>query len=130
MDFILENMKFKSEYYNETQIESFIISYGFKSGKIENKDNLNINIRFQNYKNYNLPISMNPIDYGRLIIQNKLDSGINYIIQNDKEQTINFNKFDKYNEVEFFKSGILLVKFTDILLDKTKFLREIDNKKF
>jgi len=30
MDFILENMKFKSEYYNETQIVSIILNYGFK----------------------------------------------------------------------------------------------------
>jgi hypothetical protein len=36
IDFILNNMEFKSEYYNETQIESFIISYGFKKGKIPN----------------------------------------------------------------------------------------------
>jgi len=130
MDFILENMKFKSEYYNETQIDSFIFSCGFKSGKIENKDNLNININFQNFKNNNLPISMNPIDYGRLIIQNKIESGINYIIQNEKDQTINFKKFEKYNEVEFFKNGILIIKFTDILINKSKFMRKIDNKNY
>jgi len=73
---------------------------------------------------------MNPIDYGRLIIQNKIDSGINYIIQNDTEQTINFNKFDNYNEVEFFKSGISLIKFKDIFLSNLKFMRIIDNKKY
>jgi hypothetical protein len=38
IDFILENMKFKSEYYNETVIDSIIFSYGFKNGKIPNKD--------------------------------------------------------------------------------------------
>jgi hypothetical protein len=123
-------MKFKSEYYNETQIDSFIFSYGFKKGKIPNKDNIIINVNFQNYKNNNLPISMNPMDYGRLIIQNKIESGINYIIQNNKGLTINFNKFENYNEVEFFKAGISLIKFTDFLIDKSKFFRKIENNKY
>jgi hypothetical protein len=130
IDFILENMKFKSEYYNETQIDSFVFSYGFKDGNITNKDNLNYNVTFQNYKNNNLPISMNPLDYGRLIFQNKIDSGINYIIKNDKGETITFNKFDLYNEVEFFKSGISLVKFKDVFINENKFMRIIDNKKY
>jgi len=129
IDFILENMKFKSEYYNETQIESFIFSYGFKNMIIQNKDTLNDNVTFQKYKNNNLPISMNPIDYGRLILKNKIESVINYIIQY-KDLTINFNQFDNYNEVEFFKSGISLIKFKDILINKSKFMRIIDNKKF
>src|SRR5882757_5920543 len=116
-------MKFKSEYYNETQIESFIFSYGFKNMIIQNKDTLNDNVTFQKYKNNNLPISMNPIDYGRLIIKNKIESVINYIIQY-KDLTIN------YNQVEFFKSGISLIKFKDILINKSKFMRIIDNKKF
>jgi hypothetical protein len=123
-------MKFKSKYYNETQIESFIISYGFKEGKIKNKENLTENISFQKYKNQNLPISMNPADYGRIIIQNKTESSVNYIIQKDKGLTINFNQFDKYNEIDFFKSGISLIKFTDILINKDSFLRQNENKNF
>jgi hypothetical protein len=123
-------MKFKSEYYNETQIDSFIISYGFKSGSITNKENLTENISIQNYKNHNLPISMNPLDYGKIIIQTKTELSINYIIQNDKGLTINFNQFEKYNEIEFFKSGISLIKFTDILINKDSFIRKIINKQY
>ena len=120
IDYILENMKFKSEYYNETQMVSIIFSYGFKKGKITNKENLGFEGSFQIYKNNNLPISMNPMDYGRLIIQNKTELSINYIIQNDEGLTIIFNKFDKYNEIEFFKSGISLIKFTDLFINKIK----------
>src|SRR6266849_1863557 len=43
-------MKFKSEYYNETQIESLILSYGFKEGKIKNKDET---IMFSKFNSYN-----------------------------------------------------------------------------
>jgi hypothetical protein len=130
IDFIIESMKFKSEYYNETQIESINLSYGFKEGKIKNKENPELNVRFQNYKNYNLPISTNPLDYGRIIIQNNLEKGINYILQNDKGQTINLNKFETHNEVEFFNLGISLVKFEDNILDDNKFLRIIGDKNF
>jgi hypothetical protein len=123
-------MKFKSEYYNETQMDSIIFSYGFKKGKIPNKETFNLNVALQNYKDLNLPISMNPMDYGRIIIQSELESGQIYIIQNEQGQTINFNKFEKYNKVEFFKGGISLIKFTDNFIDKEKFLRELENKKF
>lgn len=130
IDFIIENMKFKSEYYNETQIEAFIFSYGFKDGIIDNKNNITTNVSYQNYKNNFLPLSMNPIDFGRLIIKNKIESWINYVIQNDKGLTINFNEYEKYNEIEFFKNGISLIKFTDNLINKNSFLRIIDNKNF
>jgi hypothetical protein len=123
-------MKFKSEYYNETQMKEIIFSYGFKDGKIDNKENLNFTGSIQNFKNINLPISMNPIDFGRLINQNKIDSCIIYSLQNDNGQTIIFNKFEKYNEIEFFKSGISLVKFKDIFINENKFMRIIDNKTF
>jgi hypothetical protein len=124
-------MKFKSEYYNETPIEAIIFSYGFKDGKVQNKENLSYTGSVHNYKNNNnLPISINPMDYGRIVDKYKLEDGIAYILQNEKEQTITFKKFDNYNQVEFFKSGISLVKFLDIFLNKNKFIREIDNKSF
>ena len=97
-----------------------------KNVKIPNKESFNLKVLLQNYKNYNLPISMNPNDYRRIIIQNKL----NYVIQNNQEETINLTKFDTYNEVEFLKSGISLIKYKDIFINDDKFLREIDNKSF
>lgn len=123
-------MKFKSEYYNETEITSINFSYGFKNGKIKNKDNFSVDIPLQNYKSIDLPISMNPIDYGRLIIKTKIESGVSYIIQNNKDQTINFKQFDNYNEIEFFKSGISLVKFIDTFMNNSKFMRKLDNKTY
>lgn len=108
LNVILELMEFKSDYYKETQIESLIFSYGFKDGIVQNKDIFKNNFDSQNYKNKNLPILMNPIDYGRIMIQNKLEKGINYIIQNENGLTINFNKFENYNDVEFLKKWGLI----------------------
>ena len=131
IDFIIESMKFKSEYYNEIQIDSLIFSYGFKSCKIKNKESFVKNkLTLQNYKNYNLPISTSPMDYGRLMTQKNLEESIFYILQNDKGQTITINKFANFNEVEYLKEGISLIKFKDILINENKFMRIVDNKKF
>jgi hypothetical protein len=123
-------MKFKSEYYNETPIESLIFSYGFKKGPIKSKENLTYTGSVQKYKNNNLPISMNSMDYGRIVDKYEIENGIAYILHNENEQTITFKKFETFNQVEFFKSGISVVKFKDIFINKNKFIREIDNKSF
>ena len=129
IDFILESMKFKSEYYNETQINSIIFSYGFKKGSAPKKTSF-FETPNQSYKNYNLPISLNQMNYGRLINQSTIENGTLYILQNELRQTITFKKFEKYNEVEFFNKGIRLVKFIDEIVSENKFIRIIDNNKF
>jgi hypothetical protein len=123
-------MESKANFYKESQIEFLIFSYGFKEGKIENKPIINTNITYQNYKDNNLVISMNPLDFG--IISDKLEfkDYIYYILQNQFGQIIHFKQFDNYNQVEFKKSGITLIKFRDELISENKFIRILDNKKF
>jgi hypothetical protein len=123
-------MEFKSEYYNATQIDSLVFNYGFKEGIIKNKSSLILNIPSLLHKNLNLPISMNPSDYGRLVNIKYLENSEFYTIHNDKGQTISFEKFENYNEVEISKAGISLVKFKDVLSNENNFTRTIDNKKF
>jgi len=123
-------MEFKSEYYNETQIESFIISYGFKEGKIRDKNSIKSNINFQSYKNQKLVVSYNPFDYGILINKITLKDSVVFILQENNGLTISFRSFEKYNQVELFKDGTNLIKFTDFKLTENRFMRIIDNKKF
>jgi hypothetical protein len=127
-------MEFKSEYYNETQIDSIIISYGFKEGKIENK---NINFQksdfsktFQNYKNNNLVISFNPSDFGQILNKTKLNNETLYFLQDKDNLTIKILSSENLNSIEIFKKGDLIIKFKDFKLDENKFIRIIDNKKF
>jgi hypothetical protein len=68
---------------------------------------------------------MNPLDYGTVIVQN--DN--NYIIQNNT-LTINLNKFDESNEVEFFRNGISITKFIDKIISVNSFERQIGSKKY
>src|SRR6267154_967378 len=100
-------MDFKSEYYNENFIEEFVFSYGFKNEKLDQKETLNPNLNFQKYENNNLPISMNPMDYGKLI--NKISP-----IKN-----LN-NKFITLDIETFIKDSILIVYCISIFDGKNK----------
>jgi len=64
-------MIYKSEYYNEIPIESLIFSYGFKNEKLADKEIISKDVDIQKYKNNNLVISYNPLDYGKLISEFK-----------------------------------------------------------
>ena len=130
INWIINNMEFKSEYYNETQIESFNISYGFKEGKVSDKNIINPNLIFQNYKNNKLVISFNPLDFGKVLTITKLDIETLYILQAEEYLIIKILNSENQNSIEIFKKGDLLIKFTDIKLNNSRFVRIIDNKKY
>lgn len=83
-------------------------------------------IKFQNYKHYKLPITINPLEYGKLVeqIDNK------YIIQITPKTFSIITQFDEFNEVKFFREGDLAFIYKDHKIDDSTFIRSIDNKKF
>jgi DNA polymerase type B, organellar and viral len=123
-------MEFKSEYYNETQIDSIIFSYGFKKGLIPDKDTLNLNVNSLMINDLKLPISLNPKDFGKISKTIEIENGKLFILQNNKGEIIMFSDYKKYNEIEFLKNGNSLIKFKDKIISKDKFIRIIDNKKY
>jgi hypothetical protein len=123
-------MKFKSEYYNETQIESLIFSYGFKDGKIANKEEINLDINSIVHNELNLPISLNPMDYGKFLKTITIENGKLFVVQNSKGQIIMFSKFEEFNEIEYLNNGKSLTKFKDEVTSKNTFVRILDNKKY
>jgi len=130
INWIINNIEFKSEYYNETQIESFIISCGFKEGHIENKNIIKSNLSFQNYNNNNLVISFNPLDFGKVLTVNKLVNETIYIFQSKDNLITKILSSENQNSIEIFKDSDLLIKFIDFKLSENRILRKIDNKKF
>lgn len=128
IDFVIENMKFKTEYYNETQIESIIFSYGFKKGTVPDKNKINLNIKSMAIKNISLPISLIPSDFGRVTNTLNIENGKLFIVQNKNGETVMISNFNTYNEVEYLKNGISLIKFKDEFISNDKFVRIIDNK--
>jgi DNA polymerase type B, organellar and viral len=129
-NWILNMMEFKSEYYNETQIESIIFSFGFKEGKAPKKLTFKENLNYQVYQNNKLPISYNPLDCGKLLRKFNYDNYTQFILQTKDGNLIIFKQFKEYNEVEIFNKGDIMVSYKDELINDNKFFRIIDNKKY
>jgi DNA polymerase family B len=130
LNVILELMDFKSDYYKETQIDSLIFSYGFKSGQAPIKSNLINNLNFQIYKDNKLPISINIFDYGTLITSSRIENGTKYIFQNNKAEIIVIDKYDNNYNIEIFRNRVSLIKYTDNIISENNFVRTIKNNKF
>jgi hypothetical protein len=61
-------------------------------------------LKYQNYSNYKLPITTNPLKFGKLIEQfdNK------YIIQLNTNNIVTIKKINNENCVKFFRKGDLI----------------------
>src|ERR1700748_1379192 len=123
-------MIYKSEYYNETPIESIIFSYGFKDGLASNKDIIKTILNFQNFENNKLVISYNPLDYGKLISEFKLENYTQYILQSKDNLLVSIKQFENHNEVEIISSGEIIIKFRNEFVSENKFIRILDNKTY
>jgi hypothetical protein len=82
--------------------------------------------KYQNYKHYKLPITINPLEYGKLIF--KLDNI--FIIYVTSFTIAVITKFDEFNEVKFFRKGDLDFIYKDHIIDENTFVRSLDSRKF
>lgn len=84
--------------------------------------------KFQNYQHYKLPITVNPLEYGKLIYQkDKL-----FIIQVNRTNIALITQSDNINHIKLFKEGDLIFQYKDIITDVSQniFVRSLDNKRF
>nr|YP_009487301.1 hypothetical protein [Russula lepida]AWB36203.1 hypothetical protein [Russula lepida] len=84
--------------------------------------------RFQNYSHYKLPITMNPLEYGKLII--KIDELNLFIVQINKTNIALIQQYDELNHIKFFKEGDLIFEYKDHKSADNTFIRSLNNKKF
>jgi DNA polymerase type B, organellar and viral len=103
---------------------SNIISY-FTTSKEKIASN-NIDLEFQNYKHHKLPITMNPLEYGKLIEQDDNK----FTVQVNKTNIAIIRKYELFNEVKFFKEGKIAYIYKDYKIDDNTFIRSIENKKY
>jgi hypothetical protein len=120
-------MEDKSEYYNEQTIKKMIFSYTIKKGRAKDKimfDSLNLS--YQDFHHHKLPITMNPLEYGKLIKQ----SGNEYTIQVNKTDIALITQDALFNLIKFYKEGDLIYEYKDYKIDNSTFIRSLENKKF
>jgi hypothetical protein len=127
MKYILKNMQDKSDYYKEQGLKSMVFSYIIKKGKAKDKITFdNTDLRYQYSQGYKLPITMNPLEYGKLIeqVDNK------FTVQVNKTDIAIIRQFENKNEVKFFREGDLFYEYKDNKIDDNTFVRSLENKKF
>jgi hypothetical protein len=131
--YILTNMEDKSEYYKELTIKNMIFSYTIKKGRAKDKINFNSvnsglisNLEYQYFHHHKLPITMDPLKYGKLLKQ--IDNI--YFVQINRTNTAVITKNEDFNKVEFFKEGELIYEYKDHKVDESTFVRSILNKHY
>lgn len=120
---IVDNMIDKGGYYLEQSIKSFVITYAIRKGKAIEKL-INTNIQSHNYQHHNFPITMNPLEYGKLIDK----FGNTYVIQVNPTNIATITQLENSNEVKFYKSAELTYKWIDKWIDSKTFSRTLGKK--
>src|SRR6267142_445521 len=83
-------------------------------------------LKFQNYRHYKLPITMNPLEYGKLIYNN-----INiFIVQINTTNIALISQYDLFNEIKLFREGDFIFEYKDHKIDDNSFIRSLGNRKF
>jgi DNA polymerase type B, organellar and viral len=124
-NYILDEVKDKSDYYKETAIKSIVFTYAIRDGKAIEKV-LSTNIQYHNYHHHNLPITMDPLEYGDLLFQ----QDNSYAVQiNDTDVAIIIVE-DNLNKVKIYKKGRLRYEYTDKKLDSNTFSRLLNKKEW
>jgi len=85
-------------------------------------------MKYQNYNHYKLPITINPLEYGKLILK-ILELNL-FVVQINKTNIAVIKQFDNLNKVKLFKLGDFLFEYTDFKTSENSFVRTIDNRKF
>ena len=124
IEYIENIIGLSSDIYISEPIINIIFSYGIRKGLAESKS-IVIKANFQKYYNKKLPISFNPLDYGKLLRKN---DNI-YFININKKTTVIIDVIDngkeKYNLVEYYQNGVLIYKWKDTYINDNSFKREI-----
>jgi len=83
-------------------------------------------MKYQNYRHYKLPITINPLEYGKLII--KIDNI--YILSITSKAIAILTQYNDFNEIKFYREGDLIFTYKDFKTNDNEFIRILDNKKF
>lgn len=129
IEYVQDILSMKSEDYNEFMIDEIIFSYGVREGEIISKGrylpNSSKAVQYQLYKHYKLPVTMEPLKYGKLTYYDKATN--TYIIQitplTHAHITPGVDDGVNENKVQIFKNGSMILEYTDRMIDDNTFMR-------
>jgi hypothetical protein len=83
-------------------------------------------IKYQIYSHYKLPITTDPLKFGKLLDQ----TNNKFIIQLTTKNIAVINHYEKENFVRIFKNGDLVLEFRDKLINENSFIRTLNDTRF
>jgi hypothetical protein len=128
-DYILEKIIYgmvnRGDYYEPEVIISLEFQSSIREGRAL-KEQTNINTSYPQYPRHKLPITMDPLKYGKLM----KNIGNIFVMKVNQKNIAIITQKDDVNEVEFFISGELKYKYTDRKVNNSIIVRTLDNKQF
>ena len=127
-EYLVNKLGVLSDSYKVTPVTKIIFSYAVKDGVAKNNQHLfkelEYEVRAHNYNNLVLPLSMDPKDYGVVILDSKVsDNKTRYVIDNNGQTFIIDVTNNTVNNVRI--TGAIDLAWTDIRLSDNTFKRII-----
>jgi hypothetical protein len=125
-NYLLNMISIKSDAYTSNPMMSLTFSYGIRDGLASIKE-IKYGVKYHTYYHYKLPISINPLECGKL--NHQFDN--HYIIGLDSGNVLTVVKNDNIsNDCSLYKKGNLLIKWIDKIIDELTFIREIGKNQY
>lgn len=85
-------------------------------------------MKYQNHKYCKLPITIDPLNYGKLILKiNELNL---FIVQVNKTILALINESDELNHVKIFKGGDFMFDYKDRKVSENIFIRALNDRNY
>jgi hypothetical protein len=124
-NYLVAIIELKTGGYVDIPINGIVFSFGIRQG-IAPIRTIDKEIKYQHYHHFKLPITMDPLKYGKLL--HKTDK--TYFIQLINNNIAIIDIIDKMNSVKLFKKGELKFEWIDKYIDESSFIRDIGPKTF
>jgi hypothetical protein len=82
--------------------------------------------KYQNYSHYKLPITMDPLKFGKLLDQ----TNNKFIIQLNTTNIVVITQKENENYIKFFRKGELMFEFKDVKISDISFVRTIADQRY
>jgi len=132
ISYINDILSLKNNDYKALPLYKIIINYGIRDGlaikKEESFNSKSKNIILHRYKHFNLPLTINPLEYGDLIHYDKKTKM--YIIQFKPLTIAKIYTSKNINKVEFLKSGKVILSYEDKIINANTFERIIGSNHY
>jgi len=129
---IINILYHKNDEYKTQILTEAIINFGQRQGRIDKKplnlESIQKSVFYQNYKKHKLPVTMDPIKYGKLIYFDEYKN--TYLVQITDKSIASINVKDGINTVEIIREGDIVMKYTDQMLNENYILRKIGNNTY